>query len=666
LLRRGRLLYGGDYNPEQWPEETWAEDARLMREAGVNLVTVGVFSWALLEPAPGEYDFAWLDRVIDLLWSHDVAIDLATPSAAPPAWLVRQHPEILPVTADGVRLEFGSRRHTCPSSGAYRDAAVRIAEQLARRYGRHDAIALWHVSNEYGCHLPACYCVASAEHFRHWLRERYGDVESLNDAWGTAFWGQRYGDLSEIEPPRRTPASVNPAQALDWARFSSDAWLECYEAEREVLTDLAPGIPVTTNFMSLFKPIDAWTWSAREDVVTLDSYPDPADPEAHVAAALNYDLMRSLAGGQPWLLLEHATSAVNWREVNVPKRHGQMRLWAYQAVARGSDGALFFQWRASRSGAEKFHSAMLPHLGTHARGWTETVRLGRELGALGAIAGTTVRAESAFLLDWESWWALEGADHPSQVLDLPALLLAYYRPFFAANVPVDFVHPEGDLGRYRLVVAPNLHLVTGSTLGALAAYVKAGGVFVCGFFSGLVDEHDRIRDHTGPDELHGLLGVTVDEFWPLPPGEELGVAFADGVDASARGWSEWIELDGGDPVARYSSGTLAGGPAVVRHRVGAGTAFYNSAGLDASGLTTLLRIAWNDAGVQPVAAAPDGVELCRRESAESSYLFLLNHNEHAVDVDIGAAGAFELLTGTQVASPIHLDGRGVAILREIG
>jgi beta-galactosidase len=646
------LLYGGDYNPEQWPEETWLEDVELMREAGVNLITVGVFSWALLEPAPGTYDFGWLDRVIELLWSRGVAVDLATPTAAPPAWLVRRHPEILPVTADGVRLEFGSRRHYCPSSPVFREATVGLAEQLARRYGTHPALAMWHVSNEYGCHVTACYCATSAEHFRRWLGERYGSIGELNRAWGTAFWSQRYSDWAEIEPPRRTPASVNPTQALDWARFCSDALLECYEAERRVLAEIAPGIPITTNFMNWFKPLDYWKWAGREDVVTLDSYPDPADPEAHIDAALNYDLARSLRGGRPWLLLEHATSAVNWREVNVPKRPGLMRLWAHQAVARGSDGVMFFQWRASRAGSEKFHSAMLPHLGTSSRGWKETVRLGHELRELGEVAGTSSHAEVAFLFDWESWWALEGRDHPSQLLDLPTLVRSWYRHFFEANIPVDFAHPGGDLSGYSLVVAPNLHLVTDAALSALAAFVGAGGTFVGGFFSGIVDEHDHIRAVSGVPELHRLAGVRVDEFWPVPPGEEVAVTFAAGERAVAGGWSEWLELDAAEPIAHYASGALDGRPAVVRNAVDRGVAYYSSAGLDAAGLSLVVRAACEDAQVRPIAEAPPGVEVCRRSSERGSFLFLLNHTDEPVSVELPAG------------ERTRLEPLGVAIVRE--
>jgi beta-galactosidase len=660
-----RLLYGGDYNPEQWPEEVWLEDARLMQEAGVNLVSLGIFSWPLLEPEQGVYEFAWLDRVIDLLWSHGVAIDLATPSAAAPAWLVRAHPEILPVTADGVRLEFGSRRHACPSSPVFREATVRMAEQLALRYGQHPALAMWHVSNEYACHLTACYCSVSAQHFRRWLQERYGELAELNRAWGTAFWGQRYSDWSQIEPPRRTPASVNPTQALDWLRFTSDAFLECFEAERAVLAELTPDIPATTNFMSLFQPLDHWTWASREDVVTIDLYPDPAEPEAHVASALNYDLMRGLANGESWLLLEHATSAVNWREVNVPKRPGLMRLWAHQAVARGSDGVMFFQWRAARAGSEKFHSAMLPHVGTDGRIWRETVALGTELARLEEVAGTTAPpADVACLIDWESWWALDGNDHPSALLSLPKIMRAWYGALHARNIPVDFAHPAHDLSGRRLVIAPNLYLAGDDALRSLSAYAEAGGVLVIGPFSCVVDPNDHIRLGLERDAVRRLLGARADEFWPLAPAEEVAVAFGSSVVHAAQ-WAEWLSIETAEPIAAYAGGPLDGLPAVTRHGVGKGVVYYCSAQLDAAGLSLLLGRACADAGVGPLVEAPAGVEVSRRTAADRSYLFVLNHNDDDVEVELPGGTSVDLLTGREVGGSLRLGSLGVAVLREV-
>ena len=656
------LFYGGDYNPEQWPEEVWAEDVRLMREAGVNLVTLGVFSWALVEPEPGRYEFGWLDRVVELLRSHGIAIDLATPTAAPPAWLIRRHPDVLPVTAEGVRLEFGSRRHYCPSSPIFREASVRIAEQLARRYGEHPALAMWHVGNEYGGHISACYCEVSADHFRRWLVDRYATMDTLNESWGTAFWGQRYGDWSEITPPRLTPASVNPTQALDWARFCSDALLECFEAERAVFAAVTPDIPVTTNFMCRHKPVDGWRWAAREDVVTLDSYPDPADPDAHVLAALDYDLARSLGRGS-WLLLEHAASAVNWRELNLPKRPGLMRLWALQAVARGSDGAMFFQWRAARAGSEKFHSALLPHLGTLARGWQDTLQLGRDLRALGEVAGAQTRADVAILFDWENWWAVDGDDHPSQRLDLIQLVLDWYRPLYEANVAVDFAHPAAELGAYRLVIAPNLYLLGDDTVASLHGFAANGGVLAVGCFSAVVDERDHVRSGDGSKPVRALLGARVEEFWPLLADERIEVRFRTGETATARDWSEWLELESGDVVAEYAAGALAGRPAVVRNRVGDGKVYYVSGRLDGPAVELLVARVAAEASVRPGLSAPPGVEVTRRDSQDGAYLFLLNHTDDPVELELALDGAVELLGQETLGGTARLGPLGVAVVR---
>jgi len=276
LPRLPHLAYGGDYNPEQWPEEVWADDVRLMRQAGVNLVTVGVFAWSWLQPTPGAFEFGWLDRVLDLLHAGGVRVDLATATASPPPWLSHRHPEVLPVLADGVRLWPGGRQHYCPSSPVYREAAARLVEALAERYAAHPALTLWHVGNEFACHVPACWCDVSAAAFREWLRRRYGTIEALNEAWATAFWSQRYADWEEVLPPRRAPTFPNPTQQLDFRRFSSDELLACYELERAVLARRSPDVPVTTNFMSFFQPLDYWRWAEREDVVSNDSYPDPS------------------------------------------------------------------------------------------------------------------------------------------------------------------------------------------------------------------------------------------------------------------------------------------------------------------------------------------------------------------------------------------------------
>ncbi|MFF0739765.1 beta-galactosidase [Streptomyces sp. NPDC004111] len=648
------IQYGGDYNPEQWPEEVWAEDAELMREAGVTMVTVGVFSWAKLQPGPDTWDFGWLDRLLDLLADHSIAVDLATATASPPAWLVRAEPEILPVTADGVRLEFGSRQHYCPSSPAYRTAALRLVRKLAERYGDHRALALWHIHNEYGDHVTACFCPRSAAHFRQWLKDRYRTLEGLNHAWGTAFWSQHYSSFDEIEPPRTAPGPVNPTQVLDWRRFCSYALLRLHRGERSTLRELSPGIPATTNFMSMMESLDYWEWAEHEDIVSDDAYPDPADPRAHIGAALNYDLMRSLKGGKPWLLLEQAPSAVSWRPVNTPKPPGLQRLWSLQALARGADGIMYFQWRQSRAGAEKFHSAMLPHRGTESRGWRETVRFGAELARLAEVAGGRITARVAIVLDWESWWALEGTDHPSARMRWRDLLRPWYEALYARGVTVDFVPPSADPSPYRVLLAPNLYLLREEDAERIAGFVRDGGRLVCGPFSGVVDAHDQLHDGGAPGPLREVLGLVVDEFWPIPDGKRVGV----GADAEATLWSEWLVPEGAVTLDSYTSGVLAGLPAVTRHSYGRGSARYVGCHLGA-GIGRVLDGALSEAGVRPVLGqpAPDGVEAVLR----GRHLFLLNHTGE--EVDSPSFPGHDLLTGTETGLRVRLGPRGAAVVR---
>ncbi|WP_194896862.1 beta-galactosidase [Catenulispora pinisilvae] len=685
ITRVEGLLYGADYNPEQWPESVWKQDANLMRDAGVNMVTVGVFSWARLQPAEDEWDFEWLDRLMDLFHSSGIAVDLATATASPPAWFVRQYPETLPVTADGVRLEFGSRQHYCPSSPIYRAAATRLARAIAERYGEHPALALWHIHNEYGDHITECFCDVSAEDFRRWLRERYGqDVEQLNFAWGTEFWSQRYSDFSQIEPPRRAPGPVNPGQLLDWRRFSSDALLACFLDERAVLKEVTPEVPVTTNFMSMMKDLDYWKWAAHEDLVSDDAYPDPADPSAHVLAAMNYDLMRSLGGGRPWLLMEQAPSAVSWRAVNVPKTADQKRLWSLQTVARGADGVMHFQWRASRAGAEKFHSALLPHGGTGSRGWRDTVRLGEDLGKLAEVAGSRIESAVAIVLDWNSWWALEAEDHPSARVRLKEQILSWYSVLHRWNHVVDFVPPDADLAGYKVVLVPNLYAVSTEDAARLTDYVYGGGYLAVGFFSGIVDELDHIHQGTDaagggyPGPLKEVLGVAVDEWWPIPDGETVEVSFtADEETAkaarkpdrgqqpkpAARRWSEWLGTTTARAVANYAEGPLKGRPAVTRNEFGAGRAWYVSCDLG-SDVEKVLGEAVRPAVVWPSLASTlawSGVEVVCRSSETHLYYFLLNHGDTSVDLGSSVPfGAVNLLTGSR---PTHVAANSVVVLK---
>jgi len=670
LDRLGGFGYGGDYNPEQWPPDVWAEDMKLMREAGVNLVTLGIFSWAMVEPEPGRYEWDWFDRVMDLLAENGIAVCLATMTASPPPWMAHLHPETLPVTADGTVLGPGARQHFTPSSPVYRRYATRLVEALAIRYAGHPALAAWHVGNEFGCHVAESYGEVDAAAFRTWLRERYGDIDALNEAWSTAFWSQRYGDWAEIQPPRAAPTFGNPAQRTDFRRFSSDALLACYRAERDVLRAITPDVPITTNFFSVDKPaLDLHAWAAEEDVVSYDSYPDPADPRAHVHAAWAYDVMRSLKGGAPWLLLEQAPSAVNWRQVNRPKAPGRMRLGSWQAVARGADAVLFFQWRASRGGAEKFHSAMVPHAGPRSRTFAEVRELGRELAESAEIAGTRVGADAAIVLDWPSWWALEQPSHPSTRLRQSEASRTHYAPLWRAGVTCDVVRPSADLSGYRLVVVPNLYLLDAAAAANLAGFVRDGGHLVVSFFSGVADEHDRIHPGGAPGPLADVLGLRVEEFWPLAKGERVELAAAEMPELLDNGtmhgtlWSEETRLEGASPLVAFASGGASGHAAVTVNAYGAGRAYYLATRLDPAGMAEFFGGVCTAARVGPVwPGLPAEVEAVRR----GEYVVLLNHDAEAHDISVPDAESDATdLTGNRLYPTFTLAAGDVRVVRSV-
>ncbi|MFK4687881.1 beta-galactosidase [Streptomyces pristinaespiralis] len=651
-----RVLFGGDYNPEQWPEETWLEDVRLMKEAGVNSVTLGVFSWAKLEPRPGAREFDWLDRLADLMHGNGIGIVLATPTASPPPWMGARHPETLPRGEDGSVIWYGSRQHFCPSSPVYREYAAAITEDLAARYGGHPALRMWHINNEY---CTFCYCDGTARHFRRWLRERYKTLDALNEAWGTAFWSQGYGDWDEIIPPRRAQYLRNPACTLDFRRFTSDALLECYVAERDIVAAHTPQLPVTTNFMPFWTGQDAWRWAEEEDVVSVDVYPDPRDPLGGQYGAMIQDMTRSQARG-PWMLMEQAAGPVNFRGVNHPKPRGLNRLWSLQAVARGADAVCYFQWRQSRQGSEKFHSAMVTHAGEQGRTYQEIKRIGADLAGIGEqVAGAGVPADVVILHDWDSWWAGGQEGRLSTGLDYPTVVRAWHRALWDAGLTTDFAHPEHDLSAYRLVVVPHLYLLTDIAVDNLVGHVRGGGTLVSGFLTGTADGDDRIRPGGMDERLRDLFGIaTVHEWWPLEPGETVHCESVAGDGTGAfhgTVWSEELEVSTAETVGVYNGGELTGLPAVLRR----GSAWYVSTLPDPTTLRDLLARAADDAGVRPVLPdRPAGLEAVRR----GDLLFLLNHAPGPVTVTVPGHHR-DLLTGDTASGPLRLDRHGVAVLK---
>jgi beta-galactosidase len=654
-----RLPFGGDYNPEQWPRDVWPEDVRLMQEAHVSLVTVGVFAWAWLEPSEGTYAFDDLDVILDLLHAGGIAVDLATATASPPPWLSLRYPEVLPVDADGHRSWPGSRQTFCPSSPVVRERQLALVEQLAKRYSVHPSLALWHVGNELGCHNAHCYCDVSAAAFRVWLRHRYSDVDALNAAWGTAFWSQRYSDWAEIFPPRRTGAFANPTQQLDFARFSSDELVSSLVAERDLLRTFTPNVAVTTNLMlPHHKPVDGFALGRACDLVSNDHYLSAEDPDNHIDLALGADVTRGIARGEPWLVMEHSTSAVNWQPRNLAKAPGQLRRNSLAHVARGSDGAMFFQWRASAAGAEKFHSALLPHAGTDSRVWRESVELGENLVAIAEVRGSHVESSIAIVVDWDAWWASELDAHPTEDLHYLDAVRDTHTALWRLGRTADIVHPDDDLSPYAVVIVPTLYLVTDSTAERMGRYVREGGRLVMTYFSGIVDPHDHIRLGAYPGAFAELLGVRMEEFAPLAAGSK--VRLSDGSTGSV--WAERGRPTTASVLASFTDGPEAGSPALTRAAAGAGSAWYVATRLDADDWERLLGSIADEAGVAAVVpGAPAGLEAVRRSTADASWLFLLNHRGD--DVTVPAHGR-DLLTGTDAEGSITVPAGGVAVVRE--
>jgi len=669
------LWHGGDYNPEQWPSEVWTEDMRLMDVAHVNVATLGVFSWVSLEPEEGIYTFDWLDDIMDLLVENGKYAVLATPSAAPPAWLSKKYPEILKVGPDRVRRLHGNRVNFDWSSPVYREKVRTMSTKLAERYGDHPALLMWHVSNEYG---GASYSEASRQAFIRWLKAKFSnDLEKLNGAYWTRFWGHTYTDWDQIEIPG-PPLGETAVHglSLDWNRFTTDEIVDFYLNESEPLRQISPGIPITTNLMGFYGGLDAWKMAPHVDVVAWDSYPqfsqEPMNRRSWTKVAMIHDLYRSLKGGKPFLLMECTPSSSNWYPVMSLKPPGMHHLEGLQAIAHGSDSVMYFQWRQSRGSQEKFHGAVVGiNSGEHSRVFRDVESVGADLQLLDAVVGGVTPSEVALIYDWEVGWAIEHACGPVQkdkgYFDT---CLDHYAPFWEAGVAVDILSSDAELDGYKLVVAPMLYLLKPGVAERLTRFVEGGGTLVSTYLTGYVDENDLIFEDGFLGPLRGLFGIETDEIDAKFPSESVDVVMGyneiglDGI-FQANTFCERIRTTTAEVIAQYASVWYSTEPAVTMNYVGDGKAIYVASRNDSLFTSALLNTLVTKLDIEPATPfqLPDGVAATKRVSENGEFMFLMNTTQETHWLGLPRTYR-DVLTGQDLSESLELGPYGVAVLSE--
>jgi beta-galactosidase len=668
--------FGVDYYPEHWPRERWTTDARLMQEAGVNTVRLAEFAWSYLEPGPGQFDFSWLDDALDILQGHGIDSVLGTPTASPPPWVMALYPDAYRVTEHGLRQTYGNRREYCPTHPGYRERGRTITRAMAEHYAHHPAVIGWQTDNEFGGH---CYCPICRAEFQIWLKDKYGTLDALNAAWGTAFWSHVYTEWSQVPVPLQTGGVPNPGLGLDYRRFMSDAWVRFQQEQVEILRGRCPDHFITHNFMGFrFDQIDYYELAAPLDFVAWDNYLRRGwlleEGVDGVRSALGNDTMRGLKGAPFWLM-EQQSGSGGWQTVGTTPRPGEMRLWTYQAIARGADAIIYFRWRTNRFGTEQYWHGVLDHHGQPRRRYHELKAIGAELGRMGEeILGADSRSQVALLLSYDTRWAFHVQPNHND-FQYPELYLSYYRALHRRNVGVDVVPPTADLSDYRLVLAPALHVLGEDVADSLRRFVSDGGVLVTTARTGVKDEANAVVNMPLPGLLADVCGVEVEEYDVLPADAGVPLALAlpgfDGANrpVQARLWCDVLNPTTAEVGATYGAMVDGSGPyyagraALTVNSFGGGKAAYVGTLGDDALHDAIVEWALGATSIAAALGAADGVEAVERWKGGDRLLFLLNHADQTRQVALPGQTT-DLLTGQTMEGEATLEPKAVLILRE--
>ncbi|MGH1881847.1 beta-galactosidase [Enterococcus casseliflavus] len=661
-----RILFGGDYNPNQWPKEIWEEDIRIFKKASINSATVNVFSWAKIQPSENCYDFEELDQIIEKLSTEGFDIVLATSTAALPAWMFKKYPEVARTDYDGRHHKFGQRHNACPNSLVYQTYAERLATKLAERYGENPQVTCWHINNEYG---GECYCDNCEKAFRVWLKDKYHTIEALNKAWNMEFWGHTVYEWNEIVLPNALSEGIGYDKtafagiSIDYRRFNSDSLLKNYMMERDAIRKIDSTTPITTNLMGTFKGLDYFKWAKEMDLVSWDNYPSYNTPWSLVA--MTHDLMRGLKQ-QPFMLMEQTPSQQNWQPYNSLKKPGQMRAQSYQTIAHGADTIQYFQLRRSIGACEKFHGAVIEHVGHEdTRVFRETAALGAELAQLSDIIGTQTQAQVAVIFDWDNYWALEYTSGPTVDLKYVEQIHRYYRYFYDQNIAVDLVPVDADLSKYKLVAAPVLYMIKEGMQERLTDFVKQGGALLTTYMSGIVDQSDNVHLGGYPGPLRELTGIWVEEIDALAPEQSNGVSLVnEELTGTSNLVSDLIHLENAEALAHYTSNFYAGMPAVTKNTFGDGTVYYFGGQLEVQLQDQLFKTIVEETGITPVIEEATKLEIACRENAEAKFFVIINFHEEAQPLPEMFVGKTDLLTGEVLSSEMMLAQYTTYIVKE--